>query len=110
MFVYCLRCEVVIAHTPTNRLGDDPTSIGHAQSDPGEQSPDARDGERVIAEGVTDGVLRWSLRAGGDDQVYSTMLRMHDESGVISHGGMAGPKLWNNDLLNVYSGHGDRGH
>jgi hypothetical protein len=43
---------------------------------------------RLIAEGVTEGNVRWSLRVGGDDANHSTMLRIEDESGLISEGGM----------------------
>jgi hypothetical protein len=32
------------------------------------------------------------------------MVRIEDASGLISEGGMGGPKLWGSNLLNVYSG------
>lgn len=50
-----------------------------------------------------DGV-RWTLRAGGDEDSYSTTLRVEDDAGVINGGGMDGPKLWGNDRRNVYTG------
>jgi hypothetical protein len=75
-----------------------------------EQATIAHQPERVIAEGATDDKVRWTLRAGGDEGDYSTMLRVEDDAGVISGGGMGGPKLWGSDLLNVYSrGNPDRG-
>ena len=60
--------------------------------------------DRVIAEGVTGDGVRWTLRAGGSDENYSTMLRTEDAAGVIDNGGMGGPKLWAPQRLNVYSG------
>jgi hypothetical protein len=61
------------------------------------------------AEGVVAGTTRWTLRVRGDDDDYSTMLGIEDQSGPISGGGMGGPKLWNDDLMNVYSGRDDDG-
>jgi hypothetical protein len=106
VFVYCLHCQVVIAHTPTTALGDQGLWAGPAAPSPQVQPAI---GERVIAEGVTDRDWHWSLRAGGDDESYSTMLQIEDQSGVLSNAGMAGPKLWNDDLLNVYTGYADNG-
>ena len=66
--------------------------------------------DRVIDSGAGEGVFRWSLRVGGDDDHYGTMLRNEDDRGVVDDGGMWGPKLWGSDLLNVSSGgNRDRG-
>ena len=66
--------------------------------------------DRMIAEGVTSDGVRWTLRAGGSDESYSTMLRSEDAAGVIDNGGMGGPKLWAPQRLNVYcGGNPDRG-
>jgi hypothetical protein len=59
---------------------------------------------RVIDHGVAEHGVCWTLRAGGDNDSYSTMLRIEDGAGVIDGGGMGGPKLWGNDRLNVYTG------
>jgi ATP-dependent Clp protease ATP-binding subunit ClpC len=103
-FVYCMRCGVAIAQTDTGNLaGHLPFRVATASAPianvfvPEQES-------RLIADGVAEGNVRWSLRVGGDDANYSTMLRIEDESGLISEGGMGGPKLWGSDLLNVYSG------
>jgi hypothetical protein len=109
MFVYCLRCGVMLAHTSARDLGlsSKPEAVAFAG---GEQASTAYQPERVIVEGVTDDAVRWTLRAGGDDENYMTMLRTEDSAGVIDNGGMGGPKLWGSDLLNVYSGgNPDRG-
>ncbi len=111
MFVYCLRCGVMLAHTPAGDIGLSPgagsQAVAFAEV---EQTPVALQPERVIAEGVTGDNVRWTLRAGGDEGNYSTILRVEDDAGVISGGGMGGPKQWGSDLLNVYSGgNPDRG-
>lgn len=65
---------------------------------------------RVIDRGTTAVGVRWTLSAGGDDGNYATMLRVEDDGGRISGGGMDGPKLWGSDRLNVYTGgNPDRG-
>ena len=48
--------------------------------------------------------MRWALKAGGNDESYSTVLRTEDAAGVIDCGGMGGPKLWAPQRLNVYTG------
>jgi hypothetical protein len=37
-----------------------------------------------------------------DDKTYSTVLRVEEQSGVISDCNMGGPKLWNEESSNVY--------
>jgi len=105
MFVYCLRCGVMLAHTPAGDIGlsseAGSEAVAFAEV---EQTPVAHQPDRVIAEGVTGHNVRWTLRAGGDEGDYSTMLRVEDDAGVISQGGMGGPKLSGSNLLNVYSG------
>ena len=185
VFVHCLVCGVVIAHTPAGELGGpivpglvtrSPAPLQGARSEPSSAPPGApaptrsrstpedaalgaftpedgaevvgvrydqpghavvqvgfpsksasyflslflhddgwnmegpADPDRVIAEGVTGDGVRWTLRAGGSDENYSTMLRTEDAAGVIDNGGMGGPKLWAPQRLNVYSGgNPDRG-
>jgi hypothetical protein len=105
MFVYCLRCGVMLAHTSAGDIGLGSGAGSHADAFAQvEQTTTTHQPERVIAEGVTDNEVRWTLRAGGDDENYGTMLRTEDSTGVIDSGGMGGPKLWGSDLLNVYSG------
>ena len=109
MFVYCLRCGVMLAHTSARniRLSSTLQGVGFVGV---ERAATPSQPVRVIAEGATDGGVRWTLRAGGDDDSYMTMLRTEDSAGVIDSGGMGGPKLWGSDLLNVYSGgNPDRG-
>ena len=60
--------------------------------------------DRILAEGVTADGVRWALKAGGNDESYSTVLRTEDAAGVIDCGGMGGPKLWAPQRLNVYTG------
>ena len=60
--------------------------------------------DRILAEGVTADGVRWALKAGGNDESYSTVLRTEDAAGVIDSGGMGGPKLWAPQRLNVYTG------
>jgi len=109
MFVYCLRCGVMLAHTPAGDIGLGSGLSSGAGSEAVafaevEQTPVAHQPDRVIAEGVTGHNVRWTLRAGGDEGDYSTMLKVEDDTGVISQGGMGGPKLSGSNLLNVYSG------
>jgi hypothetical protein len=103
MFVYCLRCGVMLAHTSARdiRLSPTPEAVGSVGV---ERAATPSRPERVIAEGATDDGVRWTLRAGGGDEHYMTMLRTEDAAGVIYSGGIGGPKLWGSDLLNVYSG------
>jgi hypothetical protein len=60
--------------------------------------------ERQIDRGLAADGVRWTLKAGGDDENYGTTLRTEDDAGVIASGGMAGPKLWGAALLNVSTG------
>lgn len=60
--------------------------------------------ERRIDHGVAADGVRWTLKAGGDDENYGTTLRTEDDAGVIASGGMAGPKLWGTARLNVSTG------
>ena len=111
LFVYYLRCGVMLAHTSAAEVGltsDARTQpVGFAQV---VWTAAERQRERVIAQGVTDHGVRRTLRAGGDDESYATMLRTEDSAGVIDSGGMGGPKLWDSDRLNVYTGvNPDRG-
>ncbi len=111
MFVYCLRCGVLLAHTSAREIGLSSSAGSQAVVFPAvEQVIIAHQPDRVIADGVTEQNVRWTLRVGGDGGNYSTMLKVEDDSGVISEGGMGGPKLWGSELLDVYSGgNPDRG-
>lgn len=79
MFVYCLRCGVMLAHTPAGDIGlssgAGSQAVAFAEV---EQTPVALQPERVIAEGVTGDNVRWTLRAGGDEGSYSTILRVRN--------------------------------
>jgi len=108
-FVYCLHCGLVVAHTPMGDIGGHRLSGDRTVSASVGRPPAAQHADRLIAEGVRDGDVRWALRAGGDNGNYSTTLSIEDQSGVIAGGGMAGPKLWDEDLLNVYTGSDDDG-
>ncbi len=108
-FVYCLLCGVVVAHRPTGDFGGKRRPGDGTLSAEAERAPAAPDEERLIAEGVTDDGVRWALQAGGDDESYSTVLHLEDQSGATSGGGMGGPKLSNDDVMNVYSSQTDDG-
>ncbi len=69
------------------------------------QSRDGDPGETVIASGSFEGGIAWIIDAGGDDEQYWTGLRLAYTHG----GGMAGPKLWGDELINVYTGRDDDG-
>ncbi len=111
VFVYCLRCGVMLAPTSAGDIGRGPEDgSGVAAFARVEATAATCQPERVIAEGDTDNGVRWTLSAGGDDASYATMLRTEDSGGVIDSGGMGGPKLRGSELLNVYTGvNPDRG-
>jgi len=111
MFVYCLRCGVLLAPTTAGGIGlgsgTGPQAVAFADVEP---TAVTRQPERVIAEGVADNQVRWTLSTGGVDERYGTTLRTEDSAGVIDGGGMGGPKLWGSNLMNVYTGaNPDRG-
>jgi hypothetical protein len=115
IFVYCLNCGVVIAHTEpagtTERLSErDTRSSTLGLSTTETDSPPPHPYPRLIAEGTTGEGVRWTLTAGGRDDSYATMVRTEDADGIIDSGGMGGPKLWGGDRLNFYRGvNSDRG-
>lgn len=114
IFVYCLACGVVIAQSP---VGSSPVAVQVERSDGQSRGPDVpiavdsgaappvpRSGhERVVGEGVTAEGLRWTLRAGGSDESYSTMLRTEDDSGS-SRRGYGRAEAGGSDRLNAYTG------
>lgn len=53
--------------------------------------------------------FQWTLEAGGDNESYWTGLRVTGPGDYRCSGGMAGPKLWGDDLINTYSARNDGG-
>jgi hypothetical protein len=53
--------------------------------------------------------VRWILEAGGDDDGYWTGLEVIGPADYLCRGGMAGPKLCGEDVLNTYTGRSDDG-
>ena len=53
--------------------------------------------------------IQWTLEAGGDEDGYWTGLRVTGPGDYRCSGGMAGPKLWGDDLICSYSGRSDAG-
>jgi hypothetical protein len=53
--------------------------------------------------------FQWTLEAGGDDEAYWTGLKVTGPDDYRCSGGMAGPKLWGDDLVNTYSARNDGG-
>jgi hypothetical protein len=58
----------------------------------------------VIAQGETVGGEHWYLKAGGSADDYYTMLQTVHPDGHRDEGGMGGPVLYPDDLLNLYTG------
>ena len=69
----------------------------------------ADDDDRVIATGTLERGFAWALEVGGTDEEYWTGLRLTGPDGRDEAGGMAGPKLWGDDLLNTYTARNDDG-
>lgn len=69
----------------------------------------ADDDDRVIATGTFEPGFAWSLEVGGTDDEYWTGLRLTGPGDRDESGGMAGPKLWGDDLLNTYTARQDGG-
>ena len=65
-------------------------------------------GSRVIGSGTARN-FRWTLEAGGDDSAYWTGLKVSGPDDYRCSGGMAGPKLGEDGLINAYSVRNDRG-
>ena len=63
----------------------------------------------VIATGETSAGERWYLRAGGSPEDYYTMLQTVHPDGHRDEGGMGGPVLYSDRLLNLYTGRADTG-
>jgi hypothetical protein len=63
----------------------------------------------VIATGETSAGERWYLRAGGSADDYYTMLETVHPDGHRDEGGMGGPVLYPDRLLNLYTGRADDG-
>lgn len=63
---------------------------------------------RTIGSGV---VLdfQWVLDAGGDEDSYWTGLTVTGPGDYRCSGGMAGPPLWGDDLINTYSARNEKG-
>jgi Clp amino terminal domain, pathogenicity island component len=91
VFVYCLRCGVAVAHTPAGPLDGHLCSSTATASAPIGQFSLAHQPARVIGEGAGEGNVRWTLRAGGDDNNYSTTFRIEDEAGPIDEAAWAAP-------------------
>lgn len=53
--------------------------------------------------------INWTLEAGGDDDGYWTGLEVTGPNEYRCGGGMAGPKLYGEDLINTYTGRCDDG-
>jgi hypothetical protein len=63
----------------------------------------------VIATGETSAGERWYLKAGGSADDYYTMLETVHPDGHRDEGGMGGPVLYPDRLLNFYTGRADTG-
>jgi hypothetical protein len=63
----------------------------------------------VVAEGDAPGGERWYLKAGGSAYDYYTLLETVHPDGRRDEGGMGGPALYPDRLLNVYTGRADPG-
>jgi hypothetical protein len=63
---------------------------------------------RLIESGIIRDI-QWTLEAGGDDAGYWTGLEVTGPGQCRDNGGMAGPKLWGDDLINTYTGRTDKG-
>jgi hypothetical protein len=63
---------------------------------------------RVIGSGALQDI-NWTLEAGGDDDGYWTGLEVTGPNDYRCGGGMAGPKLYGEDLINTYTGRCDDG-
>src|SRR5215472_18819590 len=61
----------------------------------------------VVAEGDAPAGERWYLKAGGSADDYYTMLETVHLDGHRDEGGMGGPVLYPDRLLNVYTGRAD---
>jgi hypothetical protein len=53
--------------------------------------------------------FQWTLEAGDDDEAYGTGLDVTGPDGYRCSGGMGGPKLWGDDLINTYSSRNEEG-
>ena len=63
----------------------------------------------VIAEGESVAGERWYLKAGGSADDYYTMLETVHPDGRRDEGGMGGPVLYPDRLLNLYTGRANPG-
>lgn len=63
---------------------------------------------RLIGSGTVRDV-QWTLEAGGDDDGYWTGLEVSGPGDYLCSGGMAGPKLWGDDLICTYTGRSGEG-
>src|SRR5215469_11859522 len=63
----------------------------------------------VIAQGETIAGEHWYLKAGGSAEDYYTMLETVHPDGHRDEGGMGGPVLYPDRLLNLYTGRADTG-
>jgi len=71
-------------------------------------------GEATVSETRTIGSgsvrdFQWTLEAGGEDAGYWTGLEVIGPSDYRCSGGMAGPKLWGEDVICTYGGRSDEG-
>ncbi len=63
----------------------------------------------VIAAGELPSGERWTLRAGGTGEEFGTFLETSHPDGRPDGGGMGGPPLWPDSIMNVYAGGSDTG-
>jgi hypothetical protein len=63
----------------------------------------------VIAQGETIAGEHWYLKAGGSAEDYYTMLETVHPDGHRDEGGMGGPVLYPDQLVNLYIGRADTG-
>jgi hypothetical protein len=63
----------------------------------------------VIAEGTGPGGVQWLLRAGGTESDFYTMLETRQANGRVDSGGMGGPMLPADSVMNVYYGTSGQG-
>jgi hypothetical protein len=63
----------------------------------------------VVAQGETVAGEHWYLKAGGSAEDYYTMLETVHPDGHRDEGGMGGPVLYPDQLVNLYVGRADAG-
>jgi hypothetical protein len=64
---------------------------------------------KVVAQGEELGGVHWSLKAGGSADSYYTFIETIHADQHRDEGGMGGPALYPDHLLNIYTGRADQG-